>query len=122
MRINQLILADGNWHTIVVERSGNRVILTVDSKASSEGNIPGSNVLVNLYQNDLFVGGEVSVASDDVFKGYMGCLRNMKIEGILLPLENNNAIGTVKKLHNVDFHCPDIYIPGDITKFYGFFY
>lgn len=115
VRVDQLTVTDGRWHSVVVERLGQRAAVSVDGKASQEANAPGSDTLLHLSANELTVGGLVGLAEDDVQQGFKGCLRNVKVEGIALPLEGSNAIGSLVALHDIEFHCDDkVYIPGKL--------
>lgn len=52
-------VSDGRWHEVRLERDGSTAHLTVDGKHVAHGSAPGTNGILNLYSDDLFLGAEV---------------------------------------------------------------
>lgn len=52
-------MSDGRWHEIRLDRDGSTAHLTVDGKHVAHGSAPGTNGILNLYSDDLFLGAEV---------------------------------------------------------------
>ena len=114
---------DGNWHDVRLERHGNVAELTVDGIHRSQASTPGLNDQLNLELNNndvnLFLGAEVR-HSDDVRLGFVGCLDDVRLNDIPLPLhivstassinslggqQQSNGHASLKRLVNVEFTC-----------------
>ncbi|XP_022103696.1 neurexin-1-like isoform X2 [Acanthaster planci] len=85
-------LNDGEWHHVVFERDLAIGIINVGSSTSHKFEVPGHNDKLNL-EMDLIVGGiEPSLAlplelfSGALRQGYVGCIRNMAMNGETLDL------------------------------------
>ncbi len=66
--------------------------------------------------HDIYFGAEVdttAVGFDDVRKGFEGCMKDIKIQGVRLPYSGGSEVGTLQKFEKVEFHCKRSYVPGE---------
>ncbi|XP_033149615.1 fat-like cadherin-related tumor suppressor homolog [Drosophila busckii] len=110
--VSSIYIADGAWHTIVLERTLNSAKLIVNNKHVSQGSAPGVNGILNIQSNDIFVGAEVRphpsiIGYEDIQRGFIGCMANIKIATEPLPLyiSGGSTIAALKRFTNVEFKC-----------------
>lgn len=75
VRVDSIRVNDGNWHFVVVERRGNSAEIVIDSMYNAESSAPGTNDVLNLDSNKVFIGAEVIIQSHgyiDIRKGFEG--------------------------------------------------
>ncbi|XP_044007072.1 fat-like cadherin-related tumor suppressor homolog isoform X2 [Aphidius gifuensis] len=112
VRVNSVYISDGQWHEIQLERDNNNARLTVDGKHVAHGSAPGINDILNLQSDDLYLGAEVRqhptiLGFEDVQRGFIGCMDDVKIDKISVPLHMSGAstIAILKRFANVEFSC-----------------
>lgn len=110
--VTSVFVSDGLWHDIRLEREGNSARLIVDGKHTRSGMAPGVNGILNLQSADLFFGAEVRrhptvIGIEDVQRGFVGCMDDLKLSRAPLPLQMNSAssVAVLKRFANVDFNC-----------------
>uniref|UniRef100_A0A0A1WPP1 Fat-like cadherin-related tumor suppressor homolog n=1 Tax=Zeugodacus cucurbitae TaxID=28588 RepID=A0A0A1WPP1_ZEUCU len=110
--VSSIYIADGEWHTITLERILNSAKLTVDNKHVSQGSAPGVNGILNIQSNDIFVGAEVKphpaiIGFEDIQKGFIGCMSDIKIalEPLPLYISGGSSVAALKRFTNVEFTC-----------------
>ena len=117
VRVDSVAVNDGYWHTVSVERISKNVRIVVDDQYSAEGSGPGTNDVLNLDSNDVFFGAEVEILAHDfenIHQGFIGCLQQIRIDLVDLPLHGSSSVGVLLNIHDVEFHCQGIYIPGQL--------
>jgi len=117
IRVDSIAVNDGYWHTVAVERISRNVRIIVDDVYIAEGSGPGTNDVLNLDSNDVFFGAEVKTlvrGYEDIQHGFVGCLQKIRIDLVDLPLHGSSSVGRLLDIHDVEFHCDGIYIPGQI--------
>lgn len=107
-----MIVNDGAWHDIRLERHGSVAELTIDGSHRSQGAAPGVNDVLNLEPiNDfVFFGAEVRLisgsqsqqSSDDVRMGFVGCLDDIRLNDNLLPQHITNSNSPVSSLNSLN--------------------
>ncbi|XP_023235707.1 fat-like cadherin-related tumor suppressor homolog isoform X2 [Centruroides sculpturatus] len=115
IRVERAPVNDGNWHEIRLERRGNTAELVVDRRHRASGTSPGFYEVLNLDGSDVYFGAEVrSAGYADVRMGFVGCMDEILINGISLPLHvtAGNPVATLRRFVNVDFHCRTLFDPG----------
>lgn len=118
VRLSEIHLSDGHWHEVQLRRDGNSASLIVDGKYTAHGSAPGLNNVLNLrFEADLYLGAEVRqhpsiIGFEDVQRGYVGCMDDVKIDKSTVPLHmssaggsSNNQILVLKRFANVEFNC-----------------
>lgn len=110
--VASVFVADGQWHEIRVEREGNAARVVVDGKHVAHGSAPGVNGILNLQQNDVFLGAEVRqhpavLGFEDVQRGFVGCMDDVRIARTAVPLHmtGGSAVAELKRFANVAFSC-----------------
>lgn len=112
--VSSIYVSDGLWHEIRLEREGNSARLIVDGKHTRSGMAPGVNGILNLQSHDLFFGAEVRphpsiIGIEDIQRGFIGCMDDLKLSRSHLPLQMNAAatssVAVLKRFANVDFNC-----------------
>lgn len=111
--VTSIYVSDGQWHEIRLEREGNSARLVVNSKHVAQGNAPGVNGVLNLQSNDLYLGAEVRqhptvIGFEDIQRGFVGCMDDVKISRVPLPLHksaSSNSGAILVHMTNVDFSC-----------------
>ena len=106
-----MIVNDGVWHDIRLERHGSVAELTIDGSHRSQGAAPGVNDVLNLepVSDYVFFGAEVRLisgsqhqqASDDVRMGFVGCLDEIRLNDILLPRHISSGSSSVSSLNSL---------------------
>lgn len=59
VRVSSVFVSDGQWHEIRLERDGNNARITVDGKHVAQGSAPGSNDVLNVQGDFIYLGTEV---------------------------------------------------------------
>lgn len=110
--VTSIFVSDGQWHEIRLEREGNSARLVVNGKHVAQGNAPGVNGILNLQSNDLYLGAEVRqhptvLGFEDVQRGYVGCLDDVKIARVAVPMHmtSSSSVAVLKRFANVEFSC-----------------
>lgn len=115
VRVDRVLINDGNWHTVVVERISKSVRVIVDG-VIGEGSGPGTNDVLNLDSNDVFFGAEVETVANgafaDVRNGFVGCMQRIRIDLVDLPLYGGSSVAVLQGMQDIEFHCRGPYIPG----------
>ncbi|XP_076345079.1 fat-like cadherin-related tumor suppressor homolog [Tachypleus tridentatus] len=115
VRVEGVKLNDGVWHEVKVERRGSTATITVDDDVEETGAAPGVHDLLNLDGNDVYFGAEVrSLRYEDIRMGFVGCIDDIHINGVKLPLRitSTNIVATLRKFVNVEFQCGVLIDPG----------
>jgi protocadherin Fat 1/2/3 len=117
IRVENLVVSDGKWHEILVERKSNTASLTLDRKYRGGGFAPGITGCLDLNA-DLFFGGSVkprsnAIGGEEISLGFIGCLDNILLNGHQIPLHmaSTSSAAVLKTLANVEFSCnfkPDV--------------
>lgn len=94
--VSSMIVSDGQWHEIRLERDGNSARVIVDGKHVGQGNAPGVNGILNLQVNDVFLGAEVRqhptvLGFEDVQRGFVGCMDDVRISRVAVPMHMSGA-------------------------------
>ncbi|CRK90602.1 CLUMA_CG004304, isoform A [Clunio marinus] len=112
--VASIFVSDGLWHEIRLEREGNSARLIIDGKHTRKGVSPGVNGILNIQSHDLYFGAEVRahptvIGIEDIQRGFIGCLDDLKLSRATLPLQMNAAasssVAVLKRFANVDFNC-----------------
>ncbi|OQR72387.1 fat cadherin-related tumor suppressor-like, partial [Tropilaelaps mercedesae] len=111
VRVSHKTITDGRWHHVIVERRGNFARVSVDRKWEASGVSPGSHDILNLDQrNSLFIGAAlVGSARDEMRRGFFGCMDDVKVNSVSLPLHmtGSSNVAHLKRFVNVQFKCKD---------------
>ncbi|XP_053978063.1 fat-like cadherin-related tumor suppressor homolog isoform X1 [Hylaeus volcanicus] len=112
VRVSSVYVSDGQWHEIQLERESNSAKLTVDGKHVAHGSAPGINDILNLQSDDLYLGAEVRqhpsiLGFEDVQRGFIGCMDDVRIARVSVPLHMSGAssVAVLKRFANVEFSC-----------------
>ncbi|XP_076387964.1 FAT atypical cadherin kugelei isoform X3 [Megachile rotundata] len=112
VRVSSMYVSDGQWHEIQLERESNSARLTVDGKHLAHGSAPGINDILNLQSDDLYLGAEVRqhpsiLGFEDVQRGFIGCMDDVRIARVSVPLHMSGAssVAILKRFANVEFSC-----------------
>ena len=113
VRVNSFYISDGQWHEIQLERESNSATLTVDGKHLAHGSAPGINDILNLQSDELYLGAEVRqhpsiLGFEDVQRGFVGCMDDVRIAKQSVPLHMSGSTSSVvvlKRFANVEFSC-----------------
>ncbi|XP_024879658.1 fat-like cadherin-related tumor suppressor homolog isoform X4 [Temnothorax curvispinosus] len=112
VRVSSVYVSDGQWHEIQLERESNSARLTVDGKHIAHGSAPGINDILNLQSDDLYLGAEVRqhpsiIGFEDVQRGFVGCMDDVRIARVSVPLHMSGAssVAILKRFANVEFSC-----------------
>ena len=103
-------VSDGEWHIIMVERHGNKAEIFLDGQYSAITIAPGRNDELNLDTFDVYFGAEVEMYTSgymDVRNGFFGCMEDIRIYNVRLPVSGNNAVALSQKFEKVEFSCKD---------------
>lgn len=111
VRVSHKTITDGRWHHIILERRGNFARVSVDRKWEASGVSPGSHDILNLdKRNQLFIGAAlVGAARDEMRRGFFGCMDDIKVNSVSLPLHmtGSSNVAHLKRFVNVQFKCKD---------------
>lgn len=105
---------DGKWHTINVERNDKHAELTLDNKYTNMAIAPGKSRVLNLLNNDVYFGADVVIGYNghpEVRRGFDGCMEEIKLFSIVLPLKGRNAVVKSQEFQEVEFHCKNTLSP-----------
>ncbi|XP_076767085.1 FAT atypical cadherin kugelei isoform X6 [Xylocopa sonorina] len=112
VRVSSVYVSDGQWHEVQLERESNSAKLTVDGKHVAHGSAPGINDILNLQSDDLYLGAEVRqhpsiLGFEDVQRGFIGCMDDVRIARVSVPLHMSGAssVAVLKRFANVEFSC-----------------
>ncbi|XP_052793607.1 protocadherin Fat 1-like isoform X3 [Mya arenaria] len=103
-------ISDGKWHTIMVERHKNFAELFLDGQFSAITTAPGINDVLNLDNSDVYFGAEVETYSNgyiDVRKGFRGCIEDIQLHNVRLPVTGSNAVALSQQFEHLEFSCKD---------------
>ncbi|XP_065345647.1 fat-like cadherin-related tumor suppressor homolog isoform X4 [Cloeon dipterum] len=121
VRVSSIYISDSQWHEIHLVRDSNNARLTIDGKHVAHGSAPGINDVLNLQSDDLYFGAEVRqhpsiLGFEDVQRGFSGCMDDIRIDGVTLPLHMSGAslVATLKRFTNVEFHCEQVLLPAGV--------
>lgn len=110
--VSSVNISDGNWHSIKLDRVLNTAKVIVDNKHFSQGSAPGVNIILNLQNNDIFIGAEVKphhtiIGYEDIHRGFIGCMTDLRIGKQVLPLyiSGGSTVAALKRFTNVEFLC-----------------
>lgn len=110
--VQSMFVSDGQWHEVKLDREGNSARITVDGKHVAQGNAPGVNSALNLQSNDLYLGAEVRqhpavLGFEDVQRGFIGCIDDIKLSKLALPLHitGGSSVAVLKRFTNIEFSC-----------------
>ena len=104
------LVSDGEWHIIMVERRGNQAEIFLDGQYSAITVAPGINDELNLPSTDVYFGAEVEMYTNgyvDVRKGFHGCMEDIRIYNVRLPVSGSNAVALSQQFEKVEFSCKD---------------
>ncbi|KAG5869907.1 Fat-like cadherin-related tumor suppressor-like protein, partial [Gonioctena quinquepunctata] len=112
VRVSDFYVSDGKWHEIKLERERNNAKIIIDSTYSAQGSAPGVSEILNLQNEEMYLGAEVHqhpsiLGFEDVQRGFSGCMDDIKISRVSVPLhksEENMAV-ILKRFANVEFSC-----------------
>uniref|UniRef100_A0A1I8PIC7 Uncharacterized protein n=1 Tax=Stomoxys calcitrans TaxID=35570 RepID=A0A1I8PIC7_STOCA len=110
--VSSVNISDGEWHTIKIERILNTAKIVVDNKHSSQGSAPGINSVLNLQNNDIFVGAKVIPHNtikgyEDIQRGFIGCMADITLGQEKLPfyiIAGGISVAALR-FTNVEFLC-----------------
>lgn len=60
VRVSSVFISDGQWHEILLERNGNNARIVVDGKHVAQGSAPGTNDVLNVQGDFIYLGAEVN--------------------------------------------------------------
>lgn len=103
-------ISDGQWHKIVVDRRGKNAEILLDDEYSAQATAPGTNDVLNLHDKDVYFGAQVNLGPNnqrDVINGFDGCMEDIKIYNIHLPINGSNSVATEQSFEKVEFYCRD---------------
>jgi protocadherin Fat 1/2/3 len=72
---------------------------------------PGTNDILDLRTNHVYFGAEVEIYNgfDDIRHGFEGCMENIRLYNMRLPLDGSNAVAVDLEFKSLQFHCKDSY-------------
>ncbi len=114
--LDQVLVNDGEWHQVRLERHGNSARLTLDDGAyEAHGSAPGATDVLNLHSEgegdsapvEVYFGAEVVVHhtptnGEDVDRGFVGCLDDIRIDDSPLPLHLHGESQVGRHIHLCD--------------------
>lgn len=110
-KISETHINDGEWHVVEVDARLNHARINLDGRYSAEDTAPGSHVVLNLSDKDIYFGAQVDEREPgytDIRNGFQGCLSEIKIRRESLPYVGTNNVATVQKFANVEFKCENL--------------
>ncbi|XP_045469521.1 fat-like cadherin-related tumor suppressor homolog isoform X5 [Harmonia axyridis] len=112
VRVTTIYISDGKWHEVKLEREKNSARITIDGIHTAQGSAPGSSDVLNLQNDELYLGAEVHLhpsilGFEDIQRGFTGCMDDIRISRISVPLHKSgdNSIAVLKRFANVEFSC-----------------
>lgn len=103
-------LSDGQWHRVSVERTGRVAEIMLDEQYTAMGTAPGIHEVLNLDEEEVFFGAKVDVLRNgyrDISRGFEGCMEDIRMFNVPLPLIGANDIAASPEFEVVEFHCKD---------------
>ncbi|XP_065667525.1 protocadherin Fat 1 [Hydra vulgaris] len=99
---------DGNWHYISIQRNGNKISMYLDfNKQSLHAKAPGNSANINIDGRPLVLGAGFTDYGNTTFSGFIGCIKEPKLNKILLPFTGRTEIVSRVDLHNTENGCKD---------------
>lgn len=112
VRVSSVYVSDGLWHEVKLERKGNSAHVSIDGKHIAHGSAPGTNDILNLVSDDIYLGAEVRqhptiLGYDAVQRGFSGCMDDVRINSVSVPLHMSgvSSVAVLKRFANVEFSC-----------------
>ncbi|XP_056644010.1 fat-like cadherin-related tumor suppressor homolog isoform X1 [Diorhabda sublineata] len=112
VRIPNIFISDGSWHEIKLERDRNNAKISIDGDHNAQGSAPGISEILNLQSDELYLGAEVHqhptvLGFEDIQKGFVGCMDDIRISRVAVPLHKSgeNSVVVLKRFANVEFSC-----------------
>ncbi|XP_076316217.1 fat-like cadherin-related tumor suppressor homolog isoform X4 [Tachypleus tridentatus] len=115
LQVPDIRVNDGLWHEVKLDRHDNMAEVFVDGQFRISGKAPGVHELLNLEGNDIYFGGEVhTLTLDDVRMGFIGCMDDIQVAGIPLPLVSSmsSSVATLRRFFRVEYFCGALMDPG----------
>jgi protocadherin Fat 1/2/3 len=114
--VTSVLVSDGLWHEIRLEREGSNARLIIDGKHTRTGVSPGINGILNIQYNDMYFGAEVRphpsvIGIEDIQRGFIGCMDDLILSREALPLQMNTPISSsstvavLRRFEKVDPGC-----------------
>ncbi|XP_066967735.1 neural-cadherin-like [Macrobrachium rosenbergii] len=114
--LSKVVVNNGEWHLVKVERFGMNVVLSLDGgegRRYNETSIFSSNLLMDIdEQEGIYVGGRVSYSNANTFTVHddykSACIDDIRIEGKALPLppeSTSTQWAQVSVFHNLASQC-----------------
>ena len=112
--IRDVPVNDGEWHQVSLERHGNSARLALDRRHEEQGSAPGINDVLNLKnsssdesQDLIFFGSQIVVPNGGVVAGFNGCLDDVRMDGVALPMHvrADSRVDHLAEVVNVGFTC-----------------
>ncbi|XP_076467657.1 protocadherin Fat 1-like [Babylonia areolata] len=103
-------VSDGQWHTVSVERTGRLAEIMLDEAYTAMGIAPGIHERLNLDSEKVYFGAKVDILRNgygDISEGFEGCMDDIRMFNIPLPLQGSNSIAHSQHFELVSFHCQD---------------
>ena len=117
--LDERTVSDGAWYAVQLERHGNSAELSLDGKWRAQGAAPGLNDILNLEQGDVYFGADVVLGSasnpaPEVSRGFVGCMDDIKLDHVSIPLHINgdSTVAKLKRFTNIEFKCDSLAEPG----------
>lgn len=115
--VTSVLISDGLWHEIRLEREGSNARLIIDGKHTRTGVSPGINGILNIQHHDIYFGAEIRphpsvIGIEDVQRGFIGCMDDLILSREALSLQMNtplasssSTVAVLKRFANVEFNC-----------------
>nr|XP_046248206.1 contactin-associated protein-like 4 isoform X2 [Scatophagus argus] len=85
--VTSILLNDNRWHSVRAERNVKEASLRVDEFPAATQEAPADGHIHLQLNSQLFIGGTASRQ-----KGFLGCIRSLKLNGVTLDLEERAKI------------------------------
>ncbi len=92
MRASGIAVNNGTWHTVLVQRSGLTVTLTVDN-TTFPSTLSGVELTLDIDPSVIYAGGRPG--NGGVADGYAGCLQDIRLDQFSLPTSGSNGYASV---------------------------
>ncbi|CAG2164912.1 unnamed protein product, partial [Oppiella nova] len=114
LRLRHFFVNDGEWHLVRVLRFGSTATITIDSggvgKFARIDDYLGLHQLIRIERKNVVIGGDVnyiSIGAGVVANDFdEGCLNDIRINGISLPMNNSTESALVLESQEVVDGCP----------------
>ncbi|CAG2101814.1 unnamed protein product [Medioppia subpectinata] len=114
LKLKHFFVNDGEWHLVRVRRYGSTATITLDAggvgKFASIDDFFGLHQLIRIERKNVVIGGDVSyisigagVVANDFDEG---CLNDIRIDGIHLPMDNSTESALILESQEVVDGCP----------------